>query len=241
MIHTATPATHNGLQQPSPKADAFLNAADDAMQIRMHARGDLFINPNVTLPRYLVGRNADAQHIASALPIQGVIDDSPNAPTTWCDLPVLPMHAVPKNAWVLNCATSISPVDVNRALTQANIAQRLHLSDLLAHPGWHGQHLPWFVAQQREDFAQHRAGWAALYNRLADAESKRVLTEVLCYRLSADPMHMKGHTVRLQQQYFEPFLNLRSEVFVDAGGFDGDTTELFIQHDPDHRQIYFIE
>ncbi|HEX4878914.1 MAG TPA: hypothetical protein VFV39_03635, partial [Limnobacter sp.] len=197
MTHTATNPAKAHLQQPTPSADAFLCAADKALQIRMHARVDLFINPSVKLPRYLMGRNADAQQLAQALPIQGVIDDSPGAPSSWCDLPVLPMHAVPQNAWVLNCATSIAPVDANHALTQANIAQRLHVSDLLAHPGWRGQHFPWFVAQQREDFAQHRSAWADLYELLADAESKRTLTEVLCYRLSADPLHMKGHTVRL--------------------------------------------
>ncbi|WP_370262434.1 FkbM family methyltransferase [Limnobacter sp.] len=241
MNHTPPATTPQAITQPSPSVDAFLQAADQALEPRMHARVDLFINPNIQLPRYLVGRNADAQHLARLLPFQGVIDDSPGAPSQWCGLPVLPMHAVPKHAWVINCATSIAPVNVNRALTRANIAQRLHISDLLAHPAWPDQHLPWFVLQQREEFAQHRQAWAALYSRLEDAESKRVLTDMLCYRLSANPIYMKGRTVRLAQQYFEPFLNLKGEVFVDAGGFDGDTTELFMQHDPEHRRVYFVE
>ncbi|GLR26167.1 FkbM family methyltransferase [Limnobacter litoralis] len=219
----------------------FLEAADSALQARMCAKVDLFVNPAIRMPRYLVGRNADALHVSRVLPIQGVIDDTPNAPATWEGLPVVKMDQIPAEAWVLNCATSIAPVNVEQALMNVNVAQRLHLGHLAAYAGWINQQLPWFVAQQREDFSQHRGEWAELFERLEDVESKRVLQEVVCYRLTADPTFMQRHLVRLSEQYFECFLNLKGEVFVDAGGFDGDTTALFIQHDPDHRQIYFVE
>lgn len=219
----------------------FLEAACQAMQTRMRAKADLFVNPQVQIPRYLVGRNADALHLSQVLPIHAVVDDSPNAPDSWSGLPVIKMNQLPGDAWVMNCATSIAPVNVERVLANATVAQRLHLGDLVACEGWQSQKLPWFVVQQRADFCQHQVEWAELYERLEDDESRRVLTEVICYRLSADPEFMQRHTVRLQEQYFEDFLSLKGEVFVDAGGFDGDTTELFVQHDPSHQRVYFVE
>ncbi len=229
--------THNSHAETA----TFLNDMDAATQTRMHARLDLFMNPNVTIERYLVGRNQDAERLIEKLPFHGVIDDTPGAPQTWCGLPVVTMHAVPKHAWVMNCATSIAPVNVQRAMAKAGIAHGLHISELIAHPVWCEEHQPWFVKQQREDFQQHRDAWARLYDRLEDEESKQVLTDMLRYRLSANPAYMEQYSVRLDQQYFEPFLNLNQEVFVDAGGFDGDTSEIFIRHDPDYRRIYFVE
>ena len=42
--------------------------------------------------------------------------------------------------------------------------------------------------------------------------------------------------------YFENFLNLPSSpVFVDAGGYIGDTTENFIAHYPKFEKIFFFE
>jgi FkbM family methyltransferase len=65
--------------------------------------------------------------------------------------------------------------------------------------------------------------------------------DIVRYRLTADSRIMRDYAVRLQDQYFEPFLDLRSEVFVDAGGFDGDTTEEFCRRYPDYRKVHLFE
>jgi FkbM family methyltransferase len=52
---------------------------------------------------------------------------------------------------------------------------------------------------------------------------------------------MRDYQVRIEDQYFEPFLDLASEVFVDAGGFDGDTTEAFCRRYPDYRRVHLFE
>lgn len=63
----------------------------------------------------------------------------------------------------------------------------------------------------------------------------------LALLLSADPRHMASYEVRFAEQYFEDFLCLSGEVFVDAGGFDGDTTELFCERYPDYRAVFLFE
>ena len=93
----------------------------------------------------------------------------------------------------------------------------------------------------RAELADHRDAWSALFERLEDDASRRVLADAIRFRLTADPMVMESHSVRFRDQYFEDFMGLRREVFVDAGGFDGDTTEEFCRRVPDYRRVHFFE
>jgi FkbM family methyltransferase len=93
----------------------------------------------------------------------------------------------------------------------------------------------------RAELADHRDAWSALFERLEDDASRRVLADAIRFRLTADPMVMESYSVRFRDQYFEDFLGLRREVFVDAGGFDGDTTEEFCRRVPDYRRVHFFE
>jgi FkbM family methyltransferase len=52
---------------------------------------------------------------------------------------------------------------------------------------------------------------------------------------------MSDYSVRISDQYFEPFLALGGEVFVDAGGFNGDTSEEFCKRYPDYRKVILFE
>ncbi len=52
---------------------------------------------------------------------------------------------------------------------------------------------------------------------------------------------MRNYSVRLNEQYFEDFLLIKYEIFVDAGGFDGDTTELFCTKYPKNKKVLFFE
>jgi len=51
---------------------------------------------------------------------------------------------------------------------------------------------------------------------------------------------MMNYSVRLNEQYFEDFLKIDQEIFVDAGGFDGDTTELFCTKYPKYKKVFFL-
>jgi FkbM family methyltransferase len=52
---------------------------------------------------------------------------------------------------------------------------------------------------------------------------------------------MVDYSTRLSDQYFESFLSLNNEVFVDAGGFDGDTTEEFCKRYPTYKKVILFE
>lgn len=102
--------------------------------------------------------------------------------------------------------------------------------------------VPDFVAQSRQDIARNSAEWQDLADMLTDEDSITTLADVVRFRTTGDPAAMRNYTVRLEEQYFEGFLYLSGpELFVDAGGFDGDTTEGFIRRVPEYRRVYLFE
>lgn len=205
------------------------------------ARG--FLHAGAAVPRWTVGRNAESLALRDAGLVSGLLDDRAAPGEHWQGLPVRPMAGLPPGALVANCSTSIAPVDVARRLAALGI-EPVPYVELVAASCEDSQAplpLPAFVCEQREDFARHRNDWSALFALMQDETSRKCLADVLCYRLSGDPACMAGYGVRLRDQYFEAFMRFSGEVFVDAGGFDGDTTEEFCTRYPDYRHVHLFE
>jgi FkbM family methyltransferase len=77
---------------------------------------------------------------------------------------------------------------------------------------------------------------------LGDEASASVLKKLMLYYLTSDYRHMKGFSVRFNEQYFDPVVTLTdAEVFVDCGGYDGDTTLEFCSRNPSYKAIYLFE
>jgi FkbM family methyltransferase len=101
--------------------------------------------------------------------------------------------------------------------------------------------LPDFVLATRSDFKVNEKRILSLYENFADEESCRVMRAVIGYRLTADPTYMRSFQVRFSDQYFEPFFDLYDPIFIDAGGYDGETTAEFCRRFPKYRKVYIFE
>ncbi len=198
---------------------------------------DLY-RPNRKL--YTVGRNDESIGIASRFRVDGIIDDRGKPGELWCELPVVKLSDVHTDSLVINCATSISPVDVTRRLRSLGFENVIEISELVSK---HGEILnfPWFVSQQRIEIERHAGWWRDLYDLMSDETSRIVLLDILRFRLTTDLRYMGNYQVRRNDQYFEEFMGYKEEVFVDAGGYDGDTAEEFIRRYPDYKKIYLYE
>lgn len=69
-----------------------------------------------------------------------------------------------------------------------------------------------------------------LYRLLKDKKSKKVLEQLITHRLTLDHEDLVGVVDEMDKEYFDPsiIMTLENEVFVDGGGFDGDTIKKYI-------------
>jgi FkbM family methyltransferase len=153
---------------------------------------------------------------------------------------IIKSHQLAAGSMVINGSTSIAPVAVEQILGRLTEINAVGLHEVVA-ASQGALNWPWFVTQQREEIVEHLDAWLALYEDMADETSRQTLLDTLRFRLTADPRYMRDYRVRIDEQYFEPCMNYSREVFVDAGGYDGDTTEAFVRRYPDYRKVFFFE
>lgn len=218
---------------------AMLDLAIAAPAANQKLASDL-LSPTGDRPCYVIGRNVEALGLIGRMRLDGIVDDFAPAGSVWNGLAAVAMAQLPPDAAVINCSTSISPVAVEQRLADAGVQSVVSIQDL-AHASDGAIAHASVVREQRADWNGFASEWADLFDTLADDASRQTLIDVVRYRLTANAGFMRGYEVRTHQQYFEPFLELQSEVFVDAGGFDGDTTEEFCRRCPDYRQVHLFE
>jgi FkbM family methyltransferase len=189
---------------------------------------------------YVVGKNDQSHELIKRYKVLGLIDDFAESYGLWNGVPIVKTRDLDRSSVVVNCATSISPALVKNSLLTAGFYNIISVSDLISTPK-ECLSLPWFVRQQREEYGENSAWWSELHRLLSDDISRRTLRDVLRFRLTADVAYLEDYQVRLQDQYLEDFMDYREEVFVDAGAFDGDTTEQFVNRYPDYKKVYLFE
>ena len=191
-------------------------------------------------PLYVLGANVDSLPWLSLLNIQAVIDDFLPASSTVQGKPVICMGDVPEGALVINCVTNSKPATAMRRLeakTRAEIYYGADLAEIFS------AILPvyGFVSETRQSISTHAAQWETLYDSLSDTHSKSTMEDIIAYRLSGDPRVLGAYAYRPQEQYFEDFLDLSNEIFVDGGAYDGETTRLFLAKYPNCQRVHLFE
>lgn len=202
---------------------------------------DIFVSPEGVGRRYLLGRNEHSAALSKVIDIDGFVDDFAASDMVWNDKPVVKGETVPKSAIVVNCSMSISPISAHKRIEELKVAGVVAYVDLCKEfPDRFV--LPNFVLETRDDIRLNQARWKAMSESLADDQSKRVLDDLLSYRLTGDYRCMRSYKTRFKDQYFEGFFGLgKGEIFVDGGGFDGDTTEEFCRRCPDYGKVLLFE
>jgi|TARA_Y100000588_G_C14267060_1_gene930440 FkbM family methyltransferase len=197
-----------------------------------------FWNKDIRIPRYAIGKNCQSLDINMISPLDGIVDDYSKS-STWNNIPIVHSSQVPKNSFVVNCSTSVSPVSVENVFSNREWCL-LSLNSII-NESEGALKLPLF-SQDMWHLVEHEADKLnKIYCSLADNESKHVFLDTIAYRLYLQPSAMKNYKNRISEQYFESFMDFENDVFVDAGGFDGDTTEGFAVRYPNYKKIYLIE
>lgn len=199
-----------------------------------------FLSGTTNIKRFVLGKNDDSAAIISFLKIDGVVDDFSKPNSFWNNVPLIHSSDLPSDAIIINCSTSISPLSAYKTLLKTGVRKVLNLNELI-YAASGKLAFPWFVEQMRTEYNKDRCNWYNLYSLLSDSESQKTLLDIMRYRLTADLAYMQEYSVRINEQYFEDFMQFDNEVFVDAGGFDGDTTIEFCKRYPNYKEVLFFE
>jgi len=199
---------------------------------------DKFIRGGV--PRYVFGCNAWASSIAGKVDIDGFIDDLFQE-KLFCDKPVIRSNEAPITALVVSAIVGERPLLAMRRINELGLSAL----DYYAFQKYAGLVLDevMFLGDFERDFNVNRNRYEWIFDRLEDAESRRILHRLINFRLSRDLHFMDGFVDAQDRQYFEPFLDLQEagESFADVGCYDGFTSLEFIKRCPEYKSIHVFE
>lgn len=197
-----------------------------------------FLDPNCQRPKYVFGTNHEAEQISQLVALTGFVEDLKPL-NRFAGLPVITSEQLPTDALVVIVAL-MRPLSIHQKLAEQQI-WHIHSMALLRFSNL-PLSTPWFWQGFVEDFASHPLFYQTFDEVLADSVSVSVFQQLMQFRLTGNLDDLQGFSDRQAEQYFEPFLKLSpGEVFVDVGGFDGETALNFVQRCPDYEAIHLFE
>ena len=198
----------------------------------------LFINSQNT-KRYILGINKLTKSILKHIKVDGIIDDFTRIQSSR-KKDILNINDIPKDSIILSTATG-SPLEVKIKLDNMGFKNFNYLSfyrysnlPLVAPP---------FIIDFKDDYLENKDKYTKIYNLLADEESKKIFEKVINFKISFDFDFMEGFTNNHIEQYFDKQLipNINNIIFLDGGGYVGDTIPQIINNFPNFKKIYLIE
>ena len=189
--------------------------------------------------KYVLGRNKYAASVSRAVEVEAFIDDFTND-QTYLGRPVIRMSQLPHDCLVVSCVVDGRPLTALNRLQVVGIEALDYFTLVRLAPESFSP--VDFCESNQKDISEHHSDYQWIYDCLADNLSKDSFRKVVQFRYTFDLEYMQGFSLRIDQQYFEDFIRLGAdEVFVDGGGYDGQTTLAFVSRAPNYRRIYYFE
>lgn len=190
--------------------------------------------------KYILGRNENAMRLSKLVNVDGYIDDFTQE-TQWNHKPIVKSNQISnKKAIIVSCSLAIYPHSAINSLEKTGFQNILSVLDIALHSDLAFDVM--FMSDAQRDLEVHCDKYENIFNRIKEHKSRDVFKNIMNFRKYFDLSYMDGFHVDQVGQYFEDFLNLKEdEVFVDAGGYDGQTSIEFIKRCPKYKSIYIFE
>lgn len=220
-----------------------MNIVDNRLKVAENAQ--LFLsNIRNSDTLYLFGLNkygkAFAEHLESlGFKIKGFVNDFTEQ-KEFHGYPVLKSIALGLNCKIINCVVEGRTIDVENHIVSLNPSAHCNYFSLqLAYKN----ELPEVDFMSDSDsILNHIPQYAKIYEQLGDQQSKLEFESLTNFRLNRDIDFLRNFKFRLNEQYFEKFIDFGTiKTFVDGGSFDGATSIEFIKIQSSYEQIFVFE
>ncbi len=199
----------------------------------------LFLDKS-TKKKYILGVNKFTKAIQKQIQVDGIIDDFTRIQSSRKKKNIFSIEEIDKDSIIL-WTSSGSPLEVKNKLNSLGFKNFSYLcfykySNLELPP-------PPFIVDFKEDYINNQNKYEKVYNLLSDDKSKEVFEKVINFKISFDYTFMDGFTNNFDEQYFDKEIvpYIKNIVFLDGGGYIGDTTPNIIKNYCDYKKIHLIE
>lgn len=200
---------------------------------------DLFISSKA-VKKYILGINKFTKSVLKHIEVDGVIDDFTRVQSSR-KKEILKIEDIPKENSIILSVSTGSPLEVQNKLTAMGYKNFNYLlfckyTDFDLAP-------PPFIDDFEEDYKNNKTEYMKIYDLLCDGKSKEVFKKVINFKISYDLKFMDGFTNNHEEQYFDKEIipSIKDIVFLDGGGYVGDTAKEVIKNYPDFKKLYLIE
>ena len=163
--------------------------------------------------------------------------------TTVSDIPVIPLTALEDKKTPIIIATTRFSKSIAEQLKANGFNNYVPYPVLsLIDPEMYPHEIPYIGIQ--EDFSENIPRHLGVFLSLEDNKSREVHDGLIQYRLKYDAVYADEVADQYDRQYFDEKLISYShdDIFVDLGGYDGDTVEKYIKFSENvYKKIYLFE
>jgi FkbM family methyltransferase len=193
---------------------------------------------NSELPRYIYGVNETARLVIGLCKVDGIIANKVDG-NNFHGVPVVTLNDIEDNALVLQVIRGM-PITEEQKMSAYQF-RSLDLFSFIRYANNNDLEID-FWQGFKEDFEKNRSKYDAIYDRLGDRISKDIFYNLINFRVSHDLRYMRSYIMNHKEQYFADVYEFeKDEVFLDIGGFDGDTAIEFVKRCPDYKKVFFFE
>lgn len=171
--------------------------------------------------------------------IEGIIDDFSNL-KSYQSIPVFPLKSLESNNCIIIISANIRPLTIKKILLKNGFNSIFYFHLYLVEERMLNTVI--HCDNNTKDIENNKRKYNTLFRNMADLESKNTLQNITNLRYNFDTKTMGSYSCDVDKQYFDTVVKFENdEVFVDCGGYDGDTTKRFIEKCPDYAKVFFFE
>lgn len=219
-----------------------IDSKPQLLKVKSKTYKDLY---NPSIKKYIMGRNEYAKQVLKSfqkdkITLTGIIDDYTND-ISYENYPIYKCENLESaNCLVIVCILDGKLISAINKIESYGVDKILSFFDLVLIDENSFNQVPFFK-NNITDIQNNTEKYFWLYNQLADNISRNTLQNIVDFRFNFDYEIMRGFTYRLEEQYFDVITFNDEEVFLDCGGYDGETTKKFIQLNPTYKSVHVFE